>query len=73
MSEDLSFAKIVEPEMTAINCNDHFIDRMGEVERKQLEVFPKLWSLRPYDKTNGEIKGRCGIGTGIGVTRRRRR
>ena len=28
---------------------------MGEVERGHIEVFPKLWSLRPYDKTNGEI------------------
>ena len=28
---------------------------MGEVERGHIEVFPKLWNLRPYDKTNGEI------------------
>ena len=28
---------------------------MSEVERGQLEVFPKLWNLRLYDKTNGEI------------------
>ena len=42
MSEDLLFAKISEPEM-------------GEVERGHIEVFPKLWNLRPYDKTNVEI------------------
>ena len=55
MSEDLLFAKISEPEMTGINFDDHFRDRMGEVERGHIEVFPKLWNLRPYDKTNGEI------------------
>ena len=55
MSEDLLFAKISEPEMTVINFDDHFRDRMGEVERGHIEVFPKLWNLRPYDKTNDEI------------------
>ena len=55
MSEDMLFAKISEPEMTVINFDDHFRDRMGEVERRRLEVFPKLWNLRPYDKTNGEM------------------
>ena len=55
MSEDLLFAKISEPEMTVINFDDHFRDRMGEVERGLVEVFPKFWNLRPYDKTNGEI------------------
>ena len=55
MCEDLLFAKISEPEMTVINFDDHFRDRMGEVERGHIEVFPKLWNLRPYDKTNGEI------------------
>ena len=39
MSEDLLFGKIAEPKMTVVN----------------IEVFPKLWNLRPYDKTNGEI------------------
>ena len=47
MSEDLLFAKISEPEMTVINFDDHFCDRMGEVERGHIEVFPKLWNLRP--------------------------
>ena len=28
---------------------------MGEVERGHIEWFLKLWNLRPYDKTNGEI------------------
>ena len=28
---------------------------MGEVNRGHIEVFPKLWNLRLYDKTNGEI------------------
>ena len=55
MSEDLLFTKIAEQEMTVINFDDHFRDRMGEVERGHIEVFPKLWNLRPYDKTNGEI------------------
>ena len=55
MSEDLLFAKISEPEMTVINFDDHFRDRMGKVERGHIEVFPKLWNLRPYDKTNGEM------------------
>ena len=55
MSEDLLFAKTSEPEMTVVNFDDHFRDRMGEVERGHIEVFPKLWNLRPYDKTNGEI------------------
>ena len=41
--------------MTAINFDDHFRDRMGEVDRGHIEVFPKLWNLRPYNKTNGEI------------------
>ena len=55
MSEDLLFAKISETEMTVINFDGHFRDRMGEVERGHVEVFPKLWNLRPYDKTNGEL------------------
>ena len=55
MSKDLLFAKISEQEMRVINFDDHFRDRMGEVERGHIEVFPKLWNLRPYDKTNGEI------------------
>ena len=40
--------------MTAVKFNDHFCDRMGKVDRGHIEVFPKLWILRPYDKTNGE-------------------
>ena len=55
MSDDLLFAKISEPELTVINFDDIFRDHMGEVERGHIEVFPKLWNLRPYDKTNGEI------------------
>ena len=55
MSENLLFAKISEPEMTVVNFDDHFCDRMGEVARWHIEVFTKLWDLRPYDKTNGEI------------------
>ena len=55
LSEDLLFAKISEPEMTVINFDDHFRDRMGEVERGHIEVFPKLWNLRPYGKKNGEM------------------
>ena len=57
MSEDLLFGKIAEPEMSVVNFDDHFRDCMGEVERGHIEIFPKLWNLRPYDKTNGEITG----------------
>ena len=42
MGEDLLFAKISEPEMTVINFDDHFRDRMGEVDRGHIEVFPRL-------------------------------
>ena len=52
MSEDLLFAEISELEMTIINFDDHFRDRMGEVDRGHIEVFPKPWNLRPYNKTN---------------------
>ena len=47
MSEDLLFAKISEPDMTAVNSN-------GVVDRGHIEVFPKLWNLSSYDKMNGE-------------------
>ena len=56
MSEDLLLAKISRPEMTVVNFDDHFRNRMGEVDRGHIEVFPKLWNLRPYEKTNGEIR-----------------
>ena len=52
MGEDLLFAKISEPEMTVINFDDHFRDRMGEVDSGHIEVFPKLWNLSLHDKTN---------------------
>ena len=58
MSEDLLFAKISEPEMTVINFDDHFGDRMGdyaEVDRGRNKLFPKLWNRRPLNKTNGKI------------------
>ena len=55
MREDLLFAKISEPDMTVINFDDHFRYRMGEVDRGHIEVFPKFWNLRPYDKTIGEV------------------
>ena len=58
MSKDLLFAKISEPEMTVVNFDDHFSDCMGEVDRGHIEVFPKLWNLRPYDKKNDEITPR---------------
>ena len=54
MSEDLLFAEISEPEITGINFDDHFRDQMSEVDRVHIEVFPKLWNFRPYNKTNGE-------------------
>ena len=55
MSEDLLFGKIAEPEMTVVKFDDHFRDRMVEVERGHIEIFPKLWNLMPYEETNGEI------------------
>ena len=55
MSEDLLFAKIAKPKMTSKNFNDHFLDRMGKVDRGHIEVFPKLRNSRPFDKTNGEV------------------
>ena len=54
MSEDLLFEKIAEPEMTPINFHKHFCDRMGDEERGHIEVYPNLWNLRPYNKTNGD-------------------
>ena len=44
MSEEYLFAKIAEPDMTALNFNNHFRDRMGELNKGH-----------PYGKTNGEI------------------
>ena len=38
MSKDLLFAKISEPELTVVNFDDHFRDRMGEVDRGHIEV-----------------------------------
>ena len=56
MSEDLLFAKISEPETAVVNFDNHFRDRMEEVDRGHIEVFPKLWNLRSYDKTNCEVR-----------------
>ena len=42
MSKNFRFAKISEPEMTAVRFDDHFRDRVGEVEKEHIEVFPKL-------------------------------
>ena len=55
MSKNLLFAKISELEMTAISFDDDFRDRMGKVDRGLIEMFPKIWILRPYNTTNGEI------------------
>ena len=50
MSKDLLFVKVAEHDMTAVIFNNHFSDRMGEVNRGHLEVFPTLWNLQPHDK-----------------------
>ena len=42
MSEGWLFAKISEPDMTAVTINDHFHDQMADVDRGHIEVFPKL-------------------------------
>ena len=55
MSEDLLLAKISELKITVINFDDHFRNRMGVMDRGHIEVLPKLWNLRLYDKTNGEV------------------
>ena len=55
MREDVLFAKIAQPDMTASKFNNHLRVRMGEADRGHLEMFPKLWSWRPYDKMNSEI------------------
>ena len=39
-----------------ISFDGHFRDRMGEVERGHIEVFPKLWNLRPYIKRNNRLQ-----------------
>ena len=41
--------------MTVINFDDHFRDCMGERDAGHIEVFPKLWKLRPYKRTNAEV------------------
>ena len=50
MSEDLLFAKMSEPEMMVVNFDDHFCDRMGEVDRGHTEVFLKLWNQGPMTR-----------------------
>ena len=45
MREDILVARISDPEMTVLNFDDRFHDRMGEVVRGHAEVFPKLWNL----------------------------
>ena len=45
MSEELLFGKVAEPDKTAVKFNKYFPDRMGEVDKRTLEVLPKLWSL----------------------------
>ena len=41
--------------MTVINFDDHFRDRMVEVDKGHIKILPKLWNLKPYDETNGEV------------------
>ena len=48
MSKTFLFGKVAEPERIAIKFNDHFRDPM-------VEVYPKLWKLILYDKTNGKV------------------
>ena len=55
MSVEFLFAKTAEPDMTAVNFNSHFCDRMDKMDRGQIKVQPKLWNLRPYDRMKGEI------------------
>ena len=47
MREDLLFPKISEPEMMVVHFDDHVRDRMGGRDKGHVEVFPKLWNLRP--------------------------
>ena len=55
MSEVSLFAKKAEPDMTAVNFNHRFRYRTGKVDRGHIEMFTKLWNLRPNDKTNDQI------------------
>ena len=55
MSEVSLFAKNAEPDMTAVRFNHHFRYRTGKVDRGHIEMFTKLWNLRPNDKTNDQI------------------
>ena len=41
--------------MSVIYFDDHFRDRMEEMNRGNIDVFPKLWNLSPYTKSNGEV------------------
>ena len=55
MTEDSLFAKVAEPNMTAVSLNNKFRDRMSKEDGGHHEVFPKLWILQTYDRTNSEI------------------
>ena len=55
MSKDLLFGKVAEPCVAAMNFKNHLRHRMGEVDRGNLEVILRIWNLRPYHKSNGEI------------------
>ena len=55
MSKELLFVKIAETDVTAVDFNSHFHDRVGELDRGHYEVFSKLWNWRSYDKTRGEL------------------
>ena len=52
MSSNLLLERIAEPKMTAITFYNPFRDRNCKMERGHM--YPKLWTLRPYIKTNGE-------------------
>ena len=45
----------MKSEMTAINCNYLFRNRKFDIERGLNEIYPKLWTLVPYDKSSGEL------------------
>ena len=55
MIEDLLFAKIAKPHMIALVFNDLFCDSMGDVKTKHVEIYPKFWNHRFYDKVNSEV------------------
>ena len=55
LGEDLLFAKMAEPDKTAVTFKNPCRNLMGKIDRGHLVIFPKFWILRPYGKKIEEI------------------